>query len=313
MRVSFGFSYLSCGIDGYHVFFGQLTWANGSSGTFFGIHLRGGGSYEAYACRCDDFTAALPPPPPHSPQEQPAAISSTANAAANASANTTGTSTVVIAARNFLPALPPCKPVGLRVSQVSSLPQAQLSPSLAAASITTAQPISAGDESTTQASQPVQGPSGGSTAVNIAAMSNVVAQKDDVPAPTRRASVSSGGEPGAAAATVAVPTTPDESGSSSGTNAGAGSGTVTTTGNGSHVNQVGMERRHRALPVAELSASCVVLVLGGRQDAHRMRIRRGRPTPAATRATGSTATGQVSSSAAVSSTAVVTSASSASA
>ena len=91
---------------------------------------------------------ALPPPLPHSPQEQTATIASTADAAANASTNTTGTRTVVIAARNILPALPPCKPVGLGISQVSSFPQAQLSPSLAVASITTAQPVSAGDEST---------------------------------------------------------------------------------------------------------------------------------------------------------------------
>ena len=79
----------------------------------------------------------LPPPLPHSPQEQPATIASTADAAANASANTRGTSTVVIPARNILPALPPCTPVGLGISQVSSFPQAQLSPSLAATSITT--------------------------------------------------------------------------------------------------------------------------------------------------------------------------------
>ena len=202
---------------------------------------------------------ALPSPPSHSSQEQPATVAGTADAAANSSANTTGTSTVVIAAHNILPALPPCKPVGLAISQASSLPQAQLSPSLAAASITTAHPVSAGDESTTQASQTVQDPSGGSTTANTAATSTVVEQKDDVPAPTRRTSVSSGGGPGAAAAAAAaaaVPTTPDESGSSTGTNAGAGSGTGTATGNGSHVNQVGTERRHRALPVAEFLASC---------------------------------------------------------
>ena len=62
---------------------------------------------------------------------------------------------------------------------------------MAAASITTAQPVSAGDESTTQASQHVQGSSSGSTTANTAAMSNVVTQNDDVPASTRRASVSS--------------------------------------------------------------------------------------------------------------------------
>ena len=172
-----------------------------------------------------------------------------------------GTSTVVIAARNILAALPPCKPVGLGISQVSSFPQAQLSPSLAATSITTAQPISAGNEFTTQASQAVQGPSGGSTtAANTAASSNVVAQKDDVPVPTRRPSVLSGGRTGAAAAAAAdVPTTPDESRSSTGTNAGAGSGAGTAVGDGSHGGPGGnRERRRRAFPVVELLVSCVV-------------------------------------------------------
>ena len=207
-------------------------------------------------------TTMPPPPPPHSPEEQPATIASTTDAAANASANTMGTSTVVIAARNILAALSPCKPVELGISQVSSFPQAQLSPSLAATSITTAQPISAGNEFTTQASQAVQGPSGGSTtAANTAASSNVVAQKDNVPVPTHRPSVSSGGRTGAAAAAAAadVPTTPDESRSSTGTNTGAGSGAGTAVGDGSHSGPGGNgERRRRAFPVVELLVSCVV-------------------------------------------------------
>jgi WD repeat-containing protein 48 len=62
-------------------------------------------------------TATPPPPPlPHSPQEQPAAVAAAADAA---------TSTVVIAARNMLPALLPCQPVGLGISQVS-LPPLQI-------------------------------------------------------------------------------------------------------------------------------------------------------------------------------------------
>ena len=74
--------------------------------------------------------AIIPPPRCHHRhltrlKSKPATIASTADAAANPRANTTGTSTVLIAARNILPALPPCQgcqPMGLGISQVSSLP-----------------------------------------------------------------------------------------------------------------------------------------------------------------------------------------------
>ncbi|KAF8493727.1 WD40 repeat-like protein [Russula emetica] len=254
-----------------------------------------------------NHTTATPPPPPlpHSPQEQPATVAAAADAVTNACAITTGTSTVVIAARNMLPALPPCQPVGLGISQVS-LPLAQLSPSLAAASTTTAQPVNGGDESTTQASQPVQGgASSGTTAANTAATSNVVAQKEDVPAPTRRPSVSSGG-PGAAAA--AAPATPDESGSGTGANTGAGSSSGTVTGNVSGPSGNGV-----ATPGTPGGGIIGKLRGFGRatkraQNESAPGTPTPTPAPAATRPTGSTATEQAS--APASSTVVVTSAAS---
>jgi hypothetical protein len=247
-----------------------------------------------------------PPPPslPHSPQEQAAAADVTTNASANAA----GRSTVVIAARNMLPALPSCQPVGLGISQVS-LPPAQLSPSLAAASTTTAQPVCGGDESTPQPSQPVQGgPSGGTTTANTAATSNVVAQKDDVPAPTRRPSVSSGG-PGVAAA--AAPATPDESGSGTGANTGAGSSSGTATGNGSGPSGNGITTP--GTPGGGIIGKLRGFGRATKRAHNENAPGTPTPTPAATRATGSTATGatgqaSASASTSASSTVVVTSA-----
>ena len=226
--------------------------------------------------------SATPPPPPlpHSPRGQPATVTAAADAATNASANTTSMSAVVFAARNILPALPPSQPVGLGISQVS-VPHAQLSPSLVAAS-TAAQPVGGGDESTTQ---PVQG--GASTTAETVATPNVVAQKDDVPAPTRRPSASSGG-PGAVAA-AAVPATPDESGSG----AGSSSGTATGNGSGPSGNGVATPGTPGGGIIGKLRGLGRVTKRAQNENAPGTPT----PTPVATRATGSTATGQSSASA----------------
>ena len=220
-------------------------------------------------------------PLPNSPQE-PSVVAAADPATSSASA--TGTSTVVIAARNMLPALPPNQPIGLGIPQVS-LPHTQLSPSPAATSTTTALPV--GDESTTQASQhvqPVQGsPSGGATTANTATTSNVAAQKDDVPAPTRRPSVSSGG-PGAAPAPAPVPPTLDDSGS------GMGSSGTTAAGNGSGASGNGV-----ATPGTP-GGGIIGKLRGFGRATKRAQNENApgtlTPAPAATRATGSTTTGQ---------------------
>ena len=128
-----GFIYLNFGIDGYHVFWtvnlGKWVLQNFFLGFICEEEVAHVRCLRAIAVTSpwttgNYPTTTLPPPPPHSPQEQPATIASTADAAANVSANTTGTRTVVIAGRNILAALPPCKPVGLGISQVSLFPQA---------------------------------------------------------------------------------------------------------------------------------------------------------------------------------------------
>ena len=179
-----------------------------------------------------------PPALPHSPQEPPATTTAV-DAATSASANATGTSTVVIVARNMLPALAP-PPVGLGISQVS-LSQTQLS-SNTAASPTTAVPFVSGGDSTTQTPQPAQGgTSGGATqlpqraqaeALTTATVATMnVTQKDDSGAPTRRPSVSSGGA-GATPAPAPASTTPDESGSGTSGTSGNGLATPGTPGGG---------------------------------------------------------------------------------
>ena len=241
-------------------------------------------------------TATSPPPIlPHSPQEQ-SAIVPAANAATNSSAIATGTSTFVIAARDMLLALPPNQPVGLSISQVSP-PAVQLSPTPAAASTTIAQPAGSGDESTAQASQPIQvGASGGTTTTNTAATSNVAAQNDDVSSPTRRPSVSSGG-PGAAA-----PATPDESGSGTGANTGVGNSSSTATGTGSGPSGNGV------VTPGTPGGGIIGKLRGFGRTTKRTQNENApgtsTPTPAVTRATGSTA-------APASSTVVATSAASA--
>jgi len=126
-----------------------------------GIHLRARTSTRAALARCRydaptndrNIPTALSPPPPHSPQHPQ---TNSAGGTKSAPADSTATSSVVIVARNMLPALSPIRPVGLGIPHVP-LPHTQLSPTLTAAATP-----HAGSESTTQAqAQPSQHPGQG--------------------------------------------------------------------------------------------------------------------------------------------------------
>ncbi|KAI9461530.1 hypothetical protein F5148DRAFT_1214939 [Russula earlei] len=170
------------------------------------------------APRTINNSPAAPPLPHHPSQEPPSATTI---------ANTAGAGSVVVIARNMLPAILRNRPVGLDV-----LPHThtQLSPTLV-----TGQPAG-GDEPTTQARsqhpQPVQVTTSSThqppQAETTATTATQQKGQDSVTLPTRRPSVSSGGG-GAAQASVLALATPDESGSSTGTGAGTGNG-LTTTG-----------------------------------------------------------------------------------
>ena len=179
----------------------------------------------------NSFTAASPPSFPHSPQE-PTAPGTVTGA--------NPTSSVVVVARNILPALALSRPVGLGSPHAPILPHFQLPQNLAAAA--TAQPIGSESTPTTQAhpqqSQPVQvndSTSHQRSQTEVPATTTTATQKgqDYFTLPTRRPSVSSGGAgsgPAPAPASAAAPPTPDESGPAT------GSGAATGTGNGGGVS-----------------------------------------------------------------------------
>jgi hypothetical protein len=184
-----------------------------------------------------NIPAALSPPPPQHPQPN------TTGGTTSAPADSTPTSSVVIVARNMIPALSPIRPVGLGIPHVP-LPHAQLSPTLAAA----ATPHT-GSELTPQAqAQPSQHPGQGNIGAThqhapteASATATPVATQigqDYFTPPTRRPSVSKGGA-GATPVPTPVPTVQEDSGPSTGApGAGANTGmesSDTGAGNGGSV------------------------------------------------------------------------------
>jgi hypothetical protein len=172
-----------------------------------------------------NLPTALSPPPYHSPQHPQ---TNTAGGTTSAPADSTATSSVVIVARNMLPALSPIRPVGLGIPHVP-LPHSQLSPTLTAAAMP-----HAGGESTTQAQvQPSQHPGQGNIGTahqhaptEASATATPVATQigqDYFAAPTRRPSVSKGGA-GATPVPAPVPIVQDDSGPAAATT-GAGANT----------------------------------------------------------------------------------------
>ncbi|KAH9987605.1 hypothetical protein BJV74DRAFT_841112 [Russula compacta] len=171
------------------------------------------------------FTAAPPPSLPHSPQE-PTAPGTVTGA--------NPTSSVVVVARNILPAIAPNRPVGLGIPHAPTLPHFQLPQNPAAAAV--AQPIGSESTPATQAhpqqSQPVQVTDGTSHQ-----RSQTEKGQDYFTLPTRRPSVSSGGAgsgPAPVPASAPPSTPPDESGPPT------GSGAATGTGNGGGVSGNGL-------------------------------------------------------------------------
>ena len=187
-------------------------------------------------------TGYFPSAPPQSPP-----ATTIADAGANTGANATGASTVVVVARNMLPAIAAHHTIGLGILQASPS-QTQLSPNPAVASTTTVIPVSGG-ESTSQTPQPAQGSTSGSATqphqhaqaealtTTTTATTSVTTQKDDLAPPTRQPSVSSGG---AGAAPAPASTTPDESGSGTGFGVNTGTGSSGGTGNGSGASGNGL-------------------------------------------------------------------------
>ena len=185
-----------------------------------------------------NVSATSPPSLPHSP---PQSRPNSAGGTTNIPIKSTGTTSIVVVARNMLPALAPARPAGLGISH-APLPHTQVSPSPAV-------PVAmshVGSESPTtpQAQppqQPVQGNSGPLAQTEVPASATPVATQvgqDYFSAPIRRPSMSKGGAgatPVPAPAPVPVPTL-DESGTATAAGGSANASTEsndTAVGNGS--------------------------------------------------------------------------------
>ena len=180
--------------------------------------------------------AASPASLPHSP---PQSRPNSASGATSAPINSTGTTSIVVVARNMLPALAPIRPAGLGISH-APLPHAQLSPNLAApvaASNVGGESIATPQAQSQPPQQPVQGNNGPLARTEVPASATPVATQvgqDYFTTPIRRPSVSKGGAaatPVPAPAPVPVPTTLDESGPA--TAAGGTESPDTAVGNSS--------------------------------------------------------------------------------
>jgi len=184
--------------------------------------------------------ASLPSLPQSPPQSRP----NSASGPTSAPVNPTGTTSIVIVARNMLPALAPMRPAGLGISH-TPLSHTQLSQSPTAPIATSH--VGGESAATPQAQsqppqQPVQGNSGPLAQTEVPASATPVATQvgqDYFNTPIRRPSVSKGGAgatPVPAPAPVPVPTTLDESGPATAAGAGANAGTESNdaaVGNGS--------------------------------------------------------------------------------
>jgi len=190
----------------------------------------------------DNVSATSPPSLPHSP---PQSRPSSAGGTTSAPINSTGTTSIVVVARNMIPALAPIRPAGLGISH-APLPHTQFSPSPAVPVATS----HIGSESTTtpQAQppqQPAQGNSGPLAQTEVPAPATPVATQvgqDYFTAPIRRPSVSkgvAGATPVPAPVPVPVPVpvpTLDESGT---TTAAGGSANTSTESNDTAVGNGG--------------------------------------------------------------------------